>query len=114
MSVRSEKAVLDVFAGHARIQRCQAHKVRNMIDHLPEYMGPTVRATMRQAYSCHNAVHARKLLQNLARTLKTDHPSAAASVEEGLEETLTVMAMKLPSNLERVLSTTNASENLIG
>jgi transposase-like protein len=108
------KAVLDVFADHARIQRCQAHKVRNVLDQLPEYMRPTVRATMRQAYSSNNVVHARKLLQNLARTLKADHPSASASVEEGLEETLTVMAMKLPNNLERVLSTTNAIENLIG
>jgi hypothetical protein len=48
----------------------------------------------------------RKLLQNLARTLRAENPSASASVEEGLEETLTVMAMKLPSHLERVLSTT--------
>jgi transposase-like protein len=108
------KAVLEVFADHARIQRCQAHKMRNVLDQLPEYMRPTVRATMRQAYSCHNVVHARKLLQNLARTLRADHPSAAGSLDEGLEETLTVMAMKLPTNLERVLSTTNAIENLIG
>jgi hypothetical protein len=61
-----------------------------------------------------NVVHARKLLHNLARTLRAEHPSAAASLEEGLEETLTVMAMKLPRSLERVLSTTNVIENLIG
>jgi putative transposase len=85
-----------------------------VIDQLPEYMRSTVKATMRQAYSCNNVVHARKLLHNLARTLRAEHPSAAASLEEGLEETLTVMAMKLPRSLERVLSTTNVIENLIG
>jgi hypothetical protein len=70
---------------------------------------------MRQAYSCNNVVHARKLLQNLVRTLRAEHPSAASSsLDEGLEETLTVMAMKLPRSLERVLSTTNVIENLIG
>jgi transposase-like protein len=108
------KAVLDVWAERAKIQRCQAHKIRNVLDQLPEYMRPTVHATMRQAYSSNNVVHARKLLQNLARTLRAEHPSAAASLEEGLEETLTVMAMKLPRSLERVLSTTNIIENLIG
>jgi transposase-like protein len=108
------KAVADVCADRAKVQRCQAHKIRNVMDQLPEYMRPTVRATMRQAYSSNNVVHARKLLQNLARTLRTEHPSAAASIEEGLEETLTVMAMKLPRSLERVLSTTNIIENLIG
>jgi transposase-like protein len=69
---------------------------------------------MRQAYSSNNVVQARKLLHNLVRTLRAEHPSAAASLEEGLEETLTVMAMRLPRSLERVLSTTNAIENLIG
>jgi transposase-like protein len=108
------KAVVEVFGNNARIQRCQIHKIRNVRDQLPEYMRSTVSATMRQAYRCNNVVHARKLLQNLARTLRADHPSAAASVEEGLEETLTVMGLRLPRGLERVLSTTNIIENLIG
>jgi putative transposase len=108
------KAVVDVWGERAKIQRCQAHKVRNVMDQLPDYMRSTVKATMRQAYSCNDIAHARKLLHNLVRTLRADHPSAAASLEEGLEETLTVMAMKLPRSLERVLSTTNVIENLIG
>jgi putative transposase len=108
------RAVVDVFGDRALIQRCQAHKIRNVMELLPEYMRPTVRATMQQAYASNNAVHARKLLHNLMRTLRADHPSASASVEEGLEETLTVMAMRLPRTLERFLSTTNAIENLIG
>ena len=108
------KAVLDVFGERAKIQRCQAHKIRNVLDQLPEYMRPSVKPVIQQAYACNNIVHARKLLTNLMRTLRADHPSAASSVEEGLEETLTVMAMKLPRMLERFLSTTNAIENLIG
>lgn len=108
------KSVVEVFGERARIQRCQAHKIRNVMDQLPEYMRPTVRATMSQAYASNNVVHARKLLLNLVRTLRADHPSASASVEEGLEETLTVMAMRLPRTLERFFSTTNAIENLIG
>jgi putative transposase len=108
------KAVLDVFGAHAKIQRCQAHKIRNVLDQLPDYMRSSVKPVIQQAYACNNVVHARKLLTNLMRTLRADHPSAAASIEEGLEETLTVMALKLPRKLERFLSTTNAIENLIG
>ncbi len=108
------KAVVDVFGERAKIQRCQAHKLRNVLDQLPDYMRPTVKSTMQQAYACNNVVHARKLLQNLSRTLGKDHPSAAGSLDEGLEETLTVMAMRLSKPLERFLSTTNAVENLIG
>jgi putative transposase len=63
------KAVVEVFGERARIQRCQAHKIRNVMDELPEYMRPTGRATMSQAYASNNVVHARKLLRNLGRTL---------------------------------------------
>lgn len=63
------KAVVDVFGSRARIQRCQIHKIRNVRDQLPEYMRATVSATMRQAYGCNDVVHARRLLQNLERTL---------------------------------------------
>jgi putative transposase len=52
------------------------------------------------------------LLDNLARRLEHQHPGAAASLREGLEETLTVMHLGLPENLERVLSSTNLIENL--
>ena len=69
---------------------------------------------MQQAYASNNVVHARKLLHNLVRALRADHSSASASVEEGLEWTLTVMAMRLPRTLERFFSTTNAIENLMG
>jgi putative transposase len=67
---------------------------------------------MNQAYATHDPKHARRLLENLARRLESAHPGAAASLREGLEETLTVMRLNLPESLERVLSSTNLIENL--
>lgn len=108
------KSVRTIFGSRVRIQRCQAHKVRNVVDQLPESMRTSVRQAMRQAYRSKNVKRAKQQLENLARRLRGDHPGAAASLEEGLDETLTVMAFGLPEWLERTLSTTNAIENLIG
>jgi transposase-like protein len=108
------KAIKNIFGECAVIQRCQEHKIRNVEEHLPETMRPSVRHTMREAYRCRNVTRARRLLGNLARRLRDDHPGAAASLNEGLDETLTVMAFGLPEWLERTLSTTNAIENLVG
>jgi len=108
------KAVRDVFGARALIQRCQAHKSRNVLDQLPEDVRPSVRQAMRDAYGSTDAGRAKKQLLNLARRLGDEHPGAATSLEEGLDETLTVMKLGLPSQLARRLSTTNAIENLIG
>ena len=108
------KAIRAVFGRRALIQRCQAHKVRNVEDQLPEKMRPSVRMAMRQAYRCGDVERAKRLLSNLVRSLRADHPGAAGSLEEGLDETLTVMRLGLPEWLERTLVTTNAIENLIG
>ena len=67
---------------------------------------------MNQAYVTRDIKRARRLLDGLARRLEHQHPSAAASLREGLEETLTVMRLGLPEHLERVLSSTNLIENL--
>jgi len=106
------KAIRDRFGARALIQRCQVHKKRNVREHLPEYMRSSVSATMTQAYQTRDVVRATKLLENLARSLDADHPSAAASVREGLAETLTVIRLQLPQQLCRVFSSTNAIENL--
>ncbi|MEK7863933.1 MAG: IS256 family transposase, partial [Chloroflexota bacterium] len=108
------KAVRDVFGARGLIQRCQAHKSRNVLDQLPEDMRPSVRQAMRDAYAAGDAGRAKRMLVNLVRRLRDAHPGAAASLEEGLDETLTVMRLGLPRRLERQLSTTNAIENLIG
>lgn len=106
------KAVAEVFGRRALIQRCREHKKRNVTEALPERLRAGVRSAMVQAYAARDAKRARRLLENLARQLEHQHPGAAASLREGLEETLTVMRLGLGENLERVLSSTNLIENL--
>jgi transposase-like protein len=106
------KAVAEVFGRRALIQRCREHKKRNVTEALPERLRASVRSAMVQAYASGDAKRARRLLENLARQLEHQHPGAAASLREGLEETLTVMRLELPENLERILSSTNLIENL--
>ena len=77
-------------------------------------MHPSVGKAIRDAYKSPSPAAAKKRLQALAAQLDNEHPGAAASMREGLEETLTVKGMKLPKNLERTLSTTNPIENLNG
>ena len=106
------KAISDSFGERALIQRCREHKKRNVTDALPERMRSSVRSAMSQAYATRDAKRAARLLDNLARRLEPDHPGAAASLREGLEETLTLTRLDLPESLERVLSSTNLIENL--
>jgi len=106
------KAVLEVFGPRALIQRCREHKKRNVSEALPERLRGSLRTAMNQAYATRDAKRARRLLDNLARRLEHQHPGAAASLREGLDETLTVMRLGLPDSLERVLSSTNLIENL--
>jgi hypothetical protein len=73
----------------------------HVIEALPERLRATVRSTMTQAYATRDPRRARRLLENLARRLEHQHPGAAASLREGLEETLTVMRLGLPENLDR-------------
>jgi transposase-like protein len=107
------KAVRDTFGDVALVQRCQIHKLRNVLDHLPERQRPWVKAILQRAYRSTEVATATRLLHDLARRLEVAHPSAAASVREGLEETLTVMALGLSESLRRSLSSTNAAESLI-
>ena len=107
------KAVRDTFGEVALVQRCQVHKLRNVLDHLPERQRTWVKAILQRAYRRVDVATARRLLLDLARRLETDHPSAAESVREGLDETLTVPGLNLPETLRRSLTTTNAAESLI-
>jgi transposase-like protein len=107
-------AVRDVFGEAALIQRCQLHKRRNVLDHLPESARSDVEEALRQTYVMRDAGKAKARLENLARRLEVEHPSAAESLREGLDETLTVMRIGLPEPLTRSLSTTNPIENLQG
>jgi len=106
------KAVRDVFGKRALIQRCQVHKKRNVLEHLPERRRSATDATLSTAYRCSDPKRALDMLNKLARQLERKHPSAAASLREGLEETLTVLSLGLCDALARTLVTTNPIENL--
>ncbi len=90
------KATRNVFGERAIVQRCQAHKIRNVVDQLPDQMKPSVRQALRDAYAASDADRARSMLTNLVRRLRNDHPGAATSLEEGLDETLAVKRLGLP------------------
>ena len=105
-------AIRSMHGKRTLVQRCQVHKVRNVIGHLPDDRHVDVRAAMREAYKCSKVETAKRLLNNLARALQKKHPSAAASLREGLDETLTVMGLGLSPSLTRSLSTTNPVENM--
>ena len=109
------KALGDVLGDAAVIQRCQLHKGRNLDALVPKARQAYVRALLRRAYRAASAPAARRQLTALATWLETNgHADAAASVREGLEETLTVLKLGLPPTLRRFFATTNCIENLIG
>ena len=105
-------AVTRVF-DHPVIARCQIHKLRNVADRLPDHLAATVTKRMRQAYHAETALAAQAQLEALARELDRTHPGAAASLREGLTETLTVLRLGVPPTLARTLRSTNSIESMI-
>jgi transposase-like protein len=109
------KGPRDVFGDRAIVQRFQVHKARNVREHLSESRRAYVAKQMRDAYSSTTASTAKKKLMQLASWLESNgEDSAAASLREGLDETLAVMRVDLPSSLRRSMATTNAIENMNG
>jgi putative transposase len=106
------RAVVDVF-DHPVLARCQLHKIRNVRDRLPEKLRSVVTARMRRAYRAESALAAEAELTGLAAELDRTHPGAAASLREGLDETLTVLRLGVPPTLARTLRSTNAIESMI-
>ena len=106
------RAVSDVF-DHPVVQRCQLHKLRNVTDRLPDALASTVAKRMRRAYHHPQALVAEADLEALARELHRSHPGAAASLREGLAETLTVIRLGVPPTLARTLRSTNSIESMI-
>jgi hypothetical protein len=106
------RAVTDVF-DQPVIQRCQLHKIRNVRDRLPERLRQVVAARMRRAYHAESALAAEAELTALAAELERTHPGAAASLREGLAETLTVLRLDVPPTLARSLRSTNMIESMI-
>lgn len=106
------KAVRDVFDKPV-IARCQQHKIRNVIDKLPDKLRSVTEKRMRLAYHSESALKAEAELQALARELDKTHPGAAASLREGMAETLTVLRLEVPPTLARTLRSTNTIESMI-
>ena len=86
-------AVTRVF-DHPVIARCQLHKIRNVADRLPDQLASTVAKRMRRAYHADSALAAEAQLEALAKELERTHPGAAASLREGMTETLTVLRLR--------------------
>jgi transposase-like protein len=106
------RAVLDVF-DRPVLGRCQLHKIRNVADHLPEKLRTVVTARMRRAYHADSALAAEAELGVLAAELDRTHPGAAASLREGMAETLTVLRLNMSPTLARTFRSTNAIESMI-
>jgi len=104
-------AVVRVWGKFAAIQRCQVHKRRNVEAHLPDKHHDELRERLNAAYHETNATQARTLLAATVKWLRRITPAAAASLEEGLEETLTVVRLGVPELLRKTLSTTNPIES---
>ena len=106
------RAVTDVFDPPV-IQRCQLHKLRKLTDRLPDALASTVARRMRQAYHLADPLLAEAELEALACSLDRSHPGAAASLREGLAETLTIIRLGVPPTLARTLRSTNTIESMI-
>lgn len=106
------KAVRSVF-GEVPVQRCLWHKERNVLGHIAERDRPQVRARLRRAWRETDYQRALQQLQALATELERTHPGAAGSLREGMEETLTVIALGIRGKLRRTLESTNPCESMI-
>jgi transposase-like protein len=95
----------------AAIQRCQVHKRRNVLDHLTDEQKPGVAKKLNEAYAVEDYAGAKNALNALHRELMDLNPSAARSLGEGMEETLTVHRLHLPMQLRKTMASTNVIES---
>lgn len=107
------RAVERIFGGRAEVQRCQLHKRRNVKDHLPEHCRAEYDRRLRNAYALADYGEAKAALQKLWRQLCEVNPNAARSLEEGMEETLTLHRLGVAPLLRRSLSSTNIIESCL-
>jgi transposase-like protein len=106
------KSIRDVFGEQAYIQRCRAHKRRNVLDYLSEENSAEFGKAIDEAYALTEHDEAVSELQSVAKSLERVNPDAAASLREGLEETCTVLKFNLPEILLKTLFTTNPIESV--
>src|SRR5438477_6009689 len=109
---RALTAAVKKYAGEsAVIQRCQVHKRRNVLDHLTDEQKPGVAKRLNAAYAMEDYAAAKQALNQLHRELMDLNPSAARSLGEGMEETLTVHRLHVPIQLRKTLASTNVIES---
>jgi transposase-like protein len=106
-------AVAEVFGGGAQVQRCQWHKRENVVRHLPRAHQATWRRKLQGAYEQPTYAQAKRALQRLTAELRLVNVSAAQSLAEGLEETLTLHRLGLFRELGASLKTTNTLESIM-
>jgi putative transposase len=106
-------AVISTFGRYAVIHRCREHKRRNVLEHLPQAERTFVSRKLNKAWTEPDAKRAEAQLRALAKHLETKHPGAAASLREGLEETLTVTRLGLSGSLLDTFKSTNPIESMI-
>jgi len=104
-------AIRSVFGEDALVQRCQVHKKRNVKDHLPRSYHRTLSLRLSAAYGMAAYADAKAELDKTVKWLEGVSPSAAESLREGLEETLTVHGLGVAELLRRSLSSTNLIES---
>ncbi len=104
------KAIDEVFGDKNPIQRCRNHKIRNVLDYLPQDRQDHVRCAMKAAFPLSVEQGIAKL-KKLSEWLAQEYPSAAESLLEGLAEMFTINRLDLPSQLRRCLASTNIIES---
>jgi putative transposase len=106
-------AVTRVWGKNAASQRCQVHKMRNLKAHVTEKQWPGLVRRLSEVYHQTDYATAKASLEGTARWLARLNADAAASLREGLEETLTVVRLGMPGSLRRTLATTNPIESAL-
>jgi transposase-like protein len=107
------RAAVDAVLGPVPVQRCVRHKERNVLEHLPDRDRDTVKRRLRQAWKLNDHTVAAERLGVLAGELERSHPGAAASLREGMAETLTLQRLGCHEQLRRTLASTNPIESMI-
>jgi putative transposase len=107
-------AIDEVFGANQLVQRCRTHKLGNVVERLPKHDQMLVnqtRSLMRAAWRLPQAEEGIARMKKLAEMIEREHPEAAASLREGLEETFTIKRADVPPSLHRCLATTNVIES---
>lgn len=107
------KSIRTVFGAKALIQRCRRHKERNVLAHVPEVERPVLQRRLRAAWATDEVDTARSDLESIARSLAKKRPGAAASLREGLDDTLTVTRLGITGTLRKTMESTNPTESMI-